>query len=56
MREEFFATIEIERQLLGLPVSEQLKEGDDDVQFVFDERARLARSLFQSSDCRTGPA
>ncbi|OJD10206.1 hypothetical protein ACJ73_09890, partial [Blastomyces percursus] len=56
MRQEFFATIdtiEIERQLLGLPVSEELKMDDEDnVQFVFKERARLARNLFRSSDCR----
>ncbi|EER41744.1 FluG domain-containing protein [Histoplasma capsulatum H143] len=55
MRQEFFATIdtvEIERQLLGLPISEKLKMDDEDkVQFAFEERARLARNL--SSDCRT---
>ncbi|EDN03649.1 hypothetical protein I7I51_05473, partial [Histoplasma capsulatum] len=57
MRQEFFATIdtvEIERQLLGLSISEELKMDDEDkVQFVFEERARLARNLFRSSDCRT---
>ncbi|OJD22352.1 hypothetical protein ACJ73_06295 [Blastomyces percursus] len=57
MRQEFFATIdtvEIEKQLLGLSISEELKMNDDDkVQFVFEERARLARNLFRSSDCRT---
>ncbi|OJD21830.1 hypothetical protein ACJ73_06825 [Blastomyces percursus] len=56
MRQEFFATIdtiEIERQLLGLSVGEELKMDDEDkVQFVFKERARLARNLFRSSDCR----
>ncbi|OJD27699.1 hypothetical protein ACJ73_00909 [Blastomyces percursus] len=56
MGQEFFATIdtiEIERQLLGLPVSKKLKMDDEDnVQFVFKERARLARNLFHSSDCR----
>ncbi|OJD24587.1 hypothetical protein ACJ73_04052 [Blastomyces percursus] len=56
MRQEFFATIdtvEIERQLLGLSISEELKMDDEDkAQFVL-ERARLARNLFCSSDCRT---
>ncbi|EDN08839.1 FluG domain-containing protein [Histoplasma capsulatum] len=56
MRQEFFATIdtiEIERQLLGLSISQELKMADEDkVQFVFEERARLARNLFRSSDCR----
>jgi hypothetical protein len=57
MREEFFATIdniEIERQLLGLSLGEEFKAEDGkNVQFVFEERARLAHNLFCSSDCRT---
>ncbi|OJD27897.1 hypothetical protein ACJ73_00690 [Blastomyces percursus] len=48
MRQEFFATIdtiEIERQLLGFSISEELKTDDEDkIQFVFEERARLARN------------
>lgn len=55
VREEFFETIdtiEIERQLLGLSVSEEFKvEDKEDIQFTFEERARLARNLFRSSDC-----
>ncbi|OJD23960.1 hypothetical protein ACJ73_04688 [Blastomyces percursus] len=55
MRDEFFATIdtiEIERQLLGLSVSE-ISEVEDTGRnhFTFPERARLAHNLFRSSDC-----
>ncbi|TPX21785.1 hypothetical protein DIZ76_015748 [Coccidioides immitis] len=57
MRQEFFAvidTIKIKRQLLGLSISEELKmDNEDKIQFVFEERARLARNLFRSSDRRT---
>ncbi|OJD23048.1 hypothetical protein ACJ73_05606, partial [Blastomyces percursus] len=51
IREEFFAkidTIEIERQLLGLSLADDLKVEDPIVQFTCVERARLARSLFRS--------
>ncbi|OJD21124.1 hypothetical protein ACJ73_07535 [Blastomyces percursus] len=52
IRQQFFATIdtiEIEHQLLGLSVADNLKIKDaSEVQFAFVERARLAQSLFQS--------
>ncbi|KAK2813885.1 hypothetical protein FQN50_000286 [Emmonsiellopsis sp. PD_5] len=52
MRDEFYATIvtiEIERQLLGLSVSE-ISEVEDTGRnhFTFPERARLAQNLFRS--------
>ncbi|OJD21178.1 hypothetical protein ACJ73_07480, partial [Blastomyces percursus] len=54
MRDEFFVTItiEIERQLLGLSVSE-ISEAEDTgrIHFTFTERALLALNLFRSSDC-----
>jgi hypothetical protein len=51
IRKELFAkidTIEMERQLLGLPLTDDLKMEDSVVQFTCVERARLARSLFRS--------
>lgn len=55
MRDEFFAaidTIEVERQLLGLSVSDKFKAEDNgNIHFTFKERARLAQNLFRSSDC-----
>ncbi|QSS59407.1 hypothetical protein I7I51_08842 [Histoplasma capsulatum] len=51
IRVEFFAkidTIEIERQLLGLSLADDLKVEDPVVQFTCVERARLSRSLFRS--------
>ncbi|EDN08847.1 hypothetical protein I7I51_00505 [Histoplasma capsulatum] len=51
IREDFFAkidTIEIERQLLGLSLTDDLKVEDSVAQFTCVERARLARSLFRS--------
>ncbi|QSS61773.1 hypothetical protein I7I51_03950 [Histoplasma capsulatum] len=51
IREDFFAkidTIEIERQLLGLSLADDLKVEDSVTQFTCVERALLARSLFTS--------
>ncbi|OJD25540.1 hypothetical protein ACJ73_03093 [Blastomyces percursus] len=57
IREEFFAkidTIEIERQLLGLSLADDLKVEDPVVHFTCVERARLARSLFRSLGSSAG--
>ncbi|KAL2360741.1 hypothetical protein RJZ56_006378 [Blastomyces dermatitidis] len=54
IREQFFATIdtiEIERQLLGSPTTDDLEIKDGGVQFTFAERSLLASNLFRPLGC-----